>query len=462
MLEIYNTLTRRKEIFKPIKPEQVDIYVCGPTTYNYFHIGNGRAFLFFDVVRNYFRFLGMKVSYVQNITDIDDKIINQAIEEKTTIEAISSKYIRAFFEDLKALEINRATLYPKATDYIYQMIDFIAILVEKGHAYNVDGNVFFSVKSLKRYGQLSGKKIDDLMAGARVEKNSKKKHPGDFVLWKQGKRGEPQWKSPWGKGRPGWHTECVVMSHDIFKDTFDIHCGGTDLIFPHHENEIAQAEAATGKRLANYWMHNGFINIEGEKMSKSLDNFFTVRDVLKKYQAETVRHFYLAKHYRSPIDFNEEALQDSRAALKKLYQPFREFDRQELRKIYRIRIINEYKDEFIRMMNDDFNTAQAIALLFDITKAYNNATTPDGKKQLLQTLKKLGNVLGFYQKLDMKLGKEGATGISNELINLLINYRDKFKAEKNWQLADMIRNDLKKMGIILQDTPEGTKWLPDE
>ncbi|MBW6516549.1 MAG: cysteine--tRNA ligase [Candidatus Cloacimonetes bacterium] len=457
-MEIYNTLTKRKEIFKPIQENEVDMYVCGPTTYNYFHIGNGRAFLFFDIVRNYFKFLGMKVNYIQNITDIDDKLINQAKAEKLPIEKISNKYIKAFFEDIKALEIKKATQYPRATEYIRKMIDFIEILVKKGNAYHVEGDVFFSVKSIKSYGKLSGKIIDELITGARVEEDTKKKHPADFVLWKKNKPGEPKWKSPWGYGRPGWHTECVVMSHDIFQKTFDIHCGGTDLVFPHHENEIAQAEAATGKPLANYWMHNGFINIEGEKMSKSLDNFFTVRDVLKKYNAETIRHFYLSKHYRSPIDFNVEALQSSKAAVKRLYQPFRDFNTDELKHISKLRVIKEYREEFMRAMNDDFNTAQAIAIFFDIAKTFNNSKTKDSQRHLLQTLRKLGNVLGFFQYLTDKLEKDAVVGSSNEIIELLIGYREKFKTEKNWFYADMIRNDLKKLGIILQDTPEGTKW----
>lgn len=462
MLKIYNSLTRRKEEFKPIKNNEVGIYVCGPTTYNYFHIGNGRAFLFFDVVRNYFKFLGMKVTYVQNITDIDDKLINRAREENLPMEKIAAKYIKAFYQDIRALEIKRASLYPRATEYIGKMIDFIAMLEEKGFAYSIDGDVFFSVKSLDSYGELSGKKIDDLIAGARVEADSRKRFPADFVLWKKGKSGEPQWDSPWGRGRPGWHTECVVMSLDIFKGTFDIHCGGTDLVFPHHENEIAQAKAATGKPLANYWMHNGFINIEGEKMSKSTGNFFTVRDILKKYSSDTIRHFYLAKHYRSPIDFNEEAMQASKAAIKRMYQPFKEQSKLADNQITPRRIIKEYRDEFLRSMNDDFNTAKAIAILFDLARAYNNANSEKSKGELLFTLKKIGNVLGFYQNLDDKIKTESESGGSEEFIELLITYRNRFKAEKNWEYADLIRDDLKKMGIMLQDTPEGTKWSRED
>ncbi len=462
MLKIYNSLTRKKEEFKPINDNEVGMYVCGPTTYNYFHIGNGRAFLFFDVVRNYLKFLGLKVKYVQNITDIDDKLINRAREENLPMKKIAAKYIKAFHQDIKALEIKRANHYPRATEYMNKMIDFIALLERKGFAYNVDGDVFFSVKLLDSYGELSGKKIDDLMAGARVEADMRKRFAADFVLWKKGKSGEPQWESPWGMGRPGWHTECVVMSLDIFQGTFDLHCGGTDLVFPHHENEIAQAKAATGNPLANYWMHNGFINIEGEKMSKSAGNFFTVRDILKKYSAETIRHFYLAKHYRSPIDFNEEAIQASKAGVKRLYQPFKEQVNLEKGQSHRLRIIGEYRDEFIRNMNDDFNTAKAIALLFDIAKAYNNASSAGTKRELRLSLEKLGNVLGFYQNLGDKLKRENESGGGEELIELLISYRNRFKAEKNWEYADLIRDDLKKLGIILQDTPEGTKWSRDE
>jgi cysteinyl-tRNA synthetase len=462
MIKIYNSLTKRKEDFIPINENEVGIYVCGPTTYNYFHVGNGRAFLFFDVIRRYFSFLGMKVTYIQNITDIEDKIINKAKQENLTIDAISKKYIKAFFEDIRALEIKRATRYPKATGYIGQMISFINELVEKGYAYNVGGDVFFSVKKMKNYGQLSGKKIDELEAGARVGEYSEKRFAGDFVLWKKGKEGEPQWVSPWGRGRPGWHTECVVMSHDIFNRTFDIHCGGIDLIFPHHENEIAQAEAATGKPLANYWMHNGFINIEGEKMSKSRGNFFLVRDILKKYDAETIRHFYLAKHYRSPIDFNEEALQASKAAMKKLYQPLKDSRREQKSQTGNNRIIKEFREEFTTVMNDDFNTAKGIALLFEIAKASNNATNEKSKSQLLYSLKKLGNVLGFYQYLPAKLSATENSKDDTELIELLIKYRNHFKAEKNFRYADMIRDDLKKLGVILQDRPEGTNWFREE
>lgn len=471
MIEIYNSLTKRKEVFRSIKENEVGMYVCGPTTYNYFHIGNGRAFLFFDVVRNYFRYLGMKVTYVQNITDIEDKIIDQAKRDNLPIKTIAAKYTKAFFEDIKGLEISKASRYPKATEYITQMIDFIGLLVEKGHAYVVPsadtpskgskkvGDVFFSVKSLKEYGELSGKKIEEQLAGARVDQNRRKKFAGDFVLWKTAKEGEPYWNSPWGKGRPGWHTECVVMSNDIFQGTFDIHCGGVDLVFPHHENEIAQAKAATAKPLANYWMHNGFVNIEGEKMSKSLRNFLTVRDILKSYSPETIRHFYLSKHYRSPIDFNEDALKNSQAAVKTLYRPFQETGLTGLRELSGKKVLEEYRSEFEKTMNDDFNTAKAIAVLFDIVKAYNSSTGKESRAEILQTLKKLGNPLGFFQELPLKLSGEQGSELSSNLIELLINYRDGFKKDKNYQQADQIREDLKKLGITLQDTPEGTKWI---
>jgi cysteinyl-tRNA synthetase len=459
MLQIYNTLNNKKEVFKPINKKEVRMYTCGPTTYNYFHIGNGRAFLFFDVVRRYLKHLGYKVTYVQNITDIDDKIIAQAIQEGKKIDEISKKYIKAFFNDIKKLEIQKGTHHPKATEYVQQMIDAIKKMVDKGFAYEKNGDVFFAVKKIKNYGALSGKNIDELMSGARVEENAEKQFFGDFVLWKKAKPGEPKWGSPWGVGRPGWHTECVVMSQDLLKGTFDIHAGGNDLIFPHHENEIAQAEALTGKPLANYWMHNGFVNIDGEKMSKSLGNFKTVRDILEHYPAEAIRHFYLAKHYRSPIDFSPETIKESSNAVKTLYAPFKSYTVEELKEIKKLKESKALVDQFREFMNDDFNTAKAIAFLFDIVREFHNSKDEENKRVLLRTLWSLGKVLGFYQNLEKKLKDKDTGALTGELVELLIEYRKRFKGEKNWVMADAIRDDLKKIGIILQDTPEGTKWL---
>lgn len=454
-MKIYNTLTNRKEKFVPVEKGNVKMYVCGPTVYNYFHIGNARPLIFFDVVKRYFEYIGYQVTLVRNITDIDDKLINRSIEEKIPVAEIAQKYTDAFFADCEALEIGHADHHPKATEYIGEMIKLIKDLEDKDVAYEVNGDVYFSVSDLKDYGKLSGKKLADLKAGARVVANTQKKHPADFTLWKKAKPGEPKWDSPWGEGRPGWHTECVVMSRKILGETFDIHGGGIDLVFPHHENEIAQAEASNHKKQANYWMHNGYLNIEGEKMSKSLNNFFTARDVLKEFDAETIRFFFLSKHYRSPIDFNKNILQESKQAVKNLYNAIKSSN-------YSAGIDEDiqYNDDqvrlkeiFITAMNDDFNTAKAISVLFDISKAYNKTKDTN----YIQLMIELGNVLGFFSNLEQKLAVE-VQGISSQLIELLIKYRTSFKKEKNWEMADKIRDDLKELNIVLKDTPDGTDW----
>ncbi len=454
-MKIYNTLTNKKEEFIPVEHGKVKMYVCGPTVYNYFHIGNARPLIFFDVVKKFFEYIGNEVTLVRNVTDIDDKLINRSIEEKIPVAVVAEKYTKAFFDDCKALEINPADHHPKATEYINDMINLIKELEEKKFAYEVNGDVYFSVLKSKGYGKLSGKKLEDLQAGARVEANKQKKHPADFTLWKKAKPGEPKWASPWGEGRPGWHTECVVMSRKLLGGTFDIHGGGIDLIFPHHENEIAQAEASNNKKLANYWMHNGYLNIEGEKMSKSLNNFFTARDILKKYDAEAIRFFFLSKHYRSPIDFNENIIKESSQAVKNFYNTIKNADYLNIKdnEFEFTKIHLQHKNNFATAMNDDFNTAKAISVLFDINKAYNKTKDP----AFVHLLIELGNVLGFFLDLKEKLSND-LSDISGELIELLISYRNRFKKEKNWEMADAIRNDLKEMGITLKDTPEGTDW----
>ncbi|MDP8203629.1 MAG: cysteine--tRNA ligase [Candidatus Tenebribacter mawsonii] len=454
-MKIYNTLINKKEEFVPVENGKVKMYVCGPTVYNYFHIGNARPLIFFDVVKNFFEYIGNEVTLVRNVTDIDDKLINRSLEEKIPVSEIAEKYTKAFFADCKALEINPADHHPRATEYIGEMIELIKQLEEKKYAYEVNGDVYFSVSKVEKYGKLSGKKLEDLQAGARVEANKQKKHPADFTLWKRAKPNEPKWTSPWGDGRPGWHTECVVMSRKLLGGTFDIHGGGIDLIFPHHENEIAQAEATNNKKLANYWMHNGYLNIEGEKMSKSLNNFFTARDILKKYNAEAIRFFFLSKHYRSPIDFNENIIKESSQAVKNFYNTIKNADYLTIRnnELEYSEIHLKHKNNFTTAMNDDFNTAKAISVLFDITKAYNKTKDP----AFIHLLIELGNVLGFFLDLDVKLSND-LSDISSELIELFINYRNRLKKEKNWEMADAIRNDLKKMGIVLKDTPEGTDW----
>ena len=454
-MKIYNTLTRKKEDFVPIETGKVKIYLCGPTVYNYFHIGNARTFLFFDVVRRYFNYKGFAVTYVQNITDIDDKLIAQSIKENIPVPQIAGKYIQAFLDDTKAIGIEKADHNPKATEYISEMIALIKNLEAKGNAYEINGDVYFSIDTDKQYGELSRKKIEDLRAGARVEANTNKKNPGDFTLWKKAKPGEPKWDSPWGEGRPGWHTECVVMSRKLLGETFDIHGGAIDLVFPHHENEIAQARASTGCIHANYWMHGGFLNISGEKMSKSLDNFFLTRDVLKKFDAEVIRFFFLSKHYRNPIDYSMDIMLESQQALSTFYNALKgsNYLAHQQEKFEFSTDQKNLENSFITVMDDDFNSAKAIAILFEITRKLRS----DGDIGYAHLLVKLGRVLGFFWNLESKLSKD-LDSISEELIELLIRYRIKFKEEKNWKMADSIRDDLKKIGIQLKDTVGGTNW----
>lgn len=456
-MQIYNQLKRRKEEFKPIKPGQVKLYACGPTVYSYFHIGNARAFVTFDVLRRYLEFRGYKVDYVQNITDIDDKIIAQSIDEGIPFSEIAAKYSRAFVEDSTALGIKTPTHQPKATDVIEDIIAAIAAQIEKGYAYEAQGDVYFDTSALPEYGTLSGKKVEDQMAGARVEENLRKRNPADFTLWKASKPGEPVWPSPWGEGRPGWHTECVVMSRKYLGETFDIHGGGIDLIFPHHENELAQALALSGKPLANYWMHNGFLNIDGEKMSKSLKNFFTARDILKEYSAEAIRFFFLSKHYRSPIDFSREIIEESERAVANFYSALKCVDYKGITAIPDDSC-NSYKEAFIQAMDDDLNTAKALAVLFELAHQAKNTQLPQPQReQAALLLVQLGQVLGFFQDLASKLC-DSLPNLSRQLIELLVHYRDQARANKDWALSDRIRDDLAALGIELKDTPEGCAW----
>ncbi|HNQ43304.1 MAG TPA: cysteine--tRNA ligase [Candidatus Cloacimonadota bacterium] len=458
-MKIYNTQTRTKEEFVPLIPGKVSLYACGPTVYNYFHIGNARAFTFFDVVRRYLEWRGYEVTYVQNITDIDDKIIEQAIDEKTGFETVADKYTRAFLEDTMALGIKAPHHQPRATDVMQEIIALIDTLVQRGFAYEAGGDVYFDTQKLPDYGKLSGKTIEEQLPGARVAENLQKHHPADFTLWKGSKPGEPKWQSPWGEGRPGWHTECVVMGQKYLGESFDIHGGGVDLIFPHHENEQAQALALTGKPLARYWMHNGFLNIEGEKMSKSLNNFFTARDVLQEYDAEAIRFFFLSKHYRSPIDFNRDIIAESDKALKNFYQALRAVDYQNLPRSGVLDPgLENLKQEFINAMDDDFNTAKAVAVLFDLSHKARNAGLPTQQRQAAaQLLVELGSVLGFFQHLEHKL-QEDIPNLSKALIELIVEYRAQARADKNWTLSDRIRDDLASLGIELKDTPAGITW----
>ncbi|NMB07134.1 MAG: cysteine--tRNA ligase [Tissierellia bacterium] len=459
-MKLYNTLTRKKEEFIPIEKGKVGIYVCGPTVYDYIHVGNARPAVVFDTLRRFFIYKDYDVKYITNFTDIDDKIINRANEEGVSAKTIANKYIEAFIEDAKGLNLyEENTTHPRATEFVQPMIDFIQALIDKGAAYNVDGNVYFNIEAAKDYGKLSKKNIEDLISGARVEVSQEKKNPLDFALWKKAKEGEPYWDSPWGKGRPGWHIECSVMAKTLLGDTIDIHAGGEDLQFPHHENEIAQSETLTGKPFANYWLHNGMLTIDNRKMSKSLGNFFTVREIGEEFDLEVLRFFLLSAHYRNPINFNREVMEQLENGLERLYNTKKNLeyllDMAEDSKVENgeINKINKYKDEFIKSMEDDLNTADAIASLFDISKYANTNFNEKTSKFVIQytynTFMELANILGLLYKEEEILEEE---------ILELIEKRTQARKEKNYQLADKIRDDLKNKGIILEDTQEGVKW----
>lgn len=454
---IYNTATHKKETFVPIEEGKVKIYACGPTVYDYFHIGNARAFLFFDVLRRYFEYKGYDVTYVQNITDIEDKIIARSIEEGIPYDQFASHYANAFLADAKALGLKPPHHQPKATEFMTEIISLIQQLIEQGYAYAVEGDVYFDTSKLPEYGQLSGKKIEDQKAGARVAENLLKRNPTDFTLWKHSKPNEPVWQSPWGEGRPGWHSECVVMSQQFLGETFDIHGGGVDLVFPHHENELAQARAISGKPLANYWIHNGFLNIEGEKMSKSLDNFFTARDILKQHSAEAIRFFFLSKHYRSPIDFNKEIIEESERAMKNFRQSLQEIDFLSLDDSFEADSeLQNLEEQFQAAMDDDLNSAKAIAVLFEInSRIRGQKLSLKDRQNAAKLLVKLGRVLGFFQHLE---AAEELPDHSKQLIELIIKYRAQAREAKNWALSDEIRADLAALGINLKDTATGSKW----
>ena len=463
-MQLYNTQTRKKEEFVPQVPGKISLYACGPTVYNFFHIGNARAFIFFDVVRRYFEYTGMQVNYVQNITDIDDKIIAQAIEEKISFSQVADKYAHAFLEDCAALGIKAPNNQPRATDVMEDIIAYIAALVDKGYAYEANQDVYFDTTSLPGYGSLSGKKTDEQLVGARVAENLFKRNPADFTLWKHSKPGEPVWQSPWGEGRPGWHTECVVMSQKYLGESFDIHGGGIDLIFPHHENELAQAVALTGKPLARYWMHNGFLNIDGEKMSKSLKNFFTARDILKEYDAEAIRFFFLSKHYRSPIDFTRELIEEAKRALENFYAALKSVDYLTARDSLKpedctsIQELEALEKDFSAAMEDDFNTAKALAVMFELAHRSKNAALDANSRLAAASLMvRLGSVLGFFQNLEARL-QNTLPDLSAELVELIIAYRKDARSSKNWALSDRIRDDLAKLGIELKDGPTGCTW----
>ena len=436
------------------------MYVCGPTVYNFFHIGNGRTFIVFDTIRRYFEYRGFKVDFVQNFTDIDDKMIKKANEEGTTVKKIGDTYIKEYYQDADALNIERATVNPRATEFIGEIIKFVKGLVDKGYAYEVDGDVYFSTKKFEGYGKLSGQNIEDLQSGARISVDERKKDPMDFAIWKAQKPGEPAWDSPWGMGRPGWHIECSCMAKKLLGETIDIHAGGSDLKFPHHENEIAQSEALTGEPFARYWLHSAFVNVNNEKMSKSLNNFFTAREILERYDADVIRFLMLSAHYRQQLNFSGDLLESAKASVERIYNAIGnlenlidEVSREEMNeeeKAY-LESLNKYKQKY---MDDDFNTADAITAIFDLIKDTNTNITIDSSKELaqkaLELIRELGAPLGMFQK--------STKGNLEEEIEALIAKRQQARKDRDFALADKIRDELKDRGIVLEDTPQGVRW----
>ncbi len=464
-LVVYNTLTNKKEPFVPLKEGKVSMYVCGPTTYNYIHLGNARPIVVFDTIRRYLTYLGYEVTYIQNFTDVDDKIIKRAHEENDDPIKLAARYIGEFYKDTEALNVLEATKNPKVSEHIKEIIDFVQGLIDKGYAYELDGDVYFSVRKDENYGKLSGRDLDDLKAGARVDVDTRKQDPLDFALWKKAKEGEPSWSSPWGEGRPGWHIECSAMSLKYLGEQFDIHGGGQDLIFPHHENEIAQTECLTGKNMAKYWLHNGFITINKEKMSKSLGNFFLLREILEKFDPQTVRFYLLSVHYRSPLDFDDEKLKVAQKGLERLRNAAQslaeklpnaaegsdeDFEQK----------VTQARADFESAMDDDFNTALAQGVLFDLVREINIYLKGEIKKTSAvlaeQTLLELAEILGL--NLSAKTESKADDGLQNQLMELIIEIRKEARISKQYKLADYIRDRLGEMGIVLEDSAQGTTW----
>ncbi len=472
-MKLYNTMTRQKEEFVPLDTELIKMYSCGPTVYNYFHIGNARPFIIFDTLRRYLEYRGRKVKFVQNFTDIDDKMIANAAKEGITVTELADRYIKEYFTDAQGLNIKAADVHPRATENIDAIIELISKLEKKGYAYKAGGDVYFDTEKFEGYGKLSGQKLEDLEVGARINIGEDKKNPMDFVLWKAQKPGEPAWESPWGPGRPGWHIECSAMAGKYLGETIDIHSGGQDLVFPHHENETAQSEAANGKPFAKYWLHNAFLNIDNEKMSKSLGNFFTVRDISEKYDYEVIRFFMLSAHYRSPVNFSEEQMQQAKSGLERItncvenleyllgISPCTNADESTDSEIsddsqgiqQAMQRINIYKGKFIEAMDDDLNTADAISAIFELVREINSSVDSASERQLIEyglsVLTELITVLGIEPKKQVDSDPE---------IEGLIEERLEARKNRNFKLADEIRDKLKEMGVILEDTPQGTKW----
>ncbi len=464
-MKIYNTMTRKKEDFIPLEEGKVKMYVCGPTVYNFIHLGNARPFTVFDALRRYFEYRGYDVTYIQNFTDVDDKIIKRSHEEGITPEEVASKYIKEYFTDCDGLGIKRASVHPQVTDNIENIIEFIEDLVKKGYAYEANGDVLFRTRKFDEYGKLSHQNIEELELGARIDVDDKKEDPLDFVLWKAKKEGEPGWKSPWGEGRPGWHIECSVMSRRYLGNTIDIHAGGQDLQFPHHENEIAQSECCNGATFSKYWMHNGYINVDGEKMSKSLGNFFTVREISEKYDLGLVRFFLLSTHYRNPVNFSDTILDQAKAGLDRLLtakeraeytlaniteQVAKDSEKELIAKL------DGYRDKFIEAMDDDLNTADAISTIFELAKFMNTNIDENSSKEFvaksIEMFNELTGVLNIAQasdEVDDKLASK---------VEEMIAKRSEAKKNKDFALADKIRDELTAMGIAIEDTRQGVKW----
>lgn len=478
---VYNTLTRRKEQFVPREPGKVSMYVCGPTTYNYIHLGNARPLVVFDTVRRYFGYKGYTVSYIQNFTDIDDKIINRAREEGEDPVQLARKYVEEYFHDAGALNVLRADVHPKVSEHMPEIIDMVGELIKRGHAYQVEGDVFFDIASFPEYGKLSGRSLEDMQAGARVEVDHRKRHPMDFALWKAAKPGEPAWDSPWGAGRPGWHIECSAMSLKYLGTNFDIHGGGYDLIFPHHENEVAQSEAATGQPFVRFWMHNGFITVNQEKMSKSLGNFFLVREILDKFPPEIVRFFLLSTHYRSPLDFDDEKLAAAGRGLERVKNCLRLLEEAAAGTTRQdsssgddalLETLESKRREFEDAMDDDFNTALAVGTLFDAVGDINSYLHEAGKgdgpsavvlDRAMRLLETFNSVLGLFRadpsgKIILEREERGEGKLAAGLVDLVIKIRQEARARKDWATADNIRDGLRELGIILEDTPQGVRW----
>lgn len=464
-MKVYNTMTRQKEEFIPLEPGKVKMYVCGPTVYNYIHLGNARPFTVFDTLRRYFEYRGYEVTYIQNFTDVDDKIIKRSHEEGISPEEVAKKYIEEYFIDCDGLGIKRATVHPQVTDNINQIKEFIQKLIDKGYAYESNGDVLFRTRKFEDYGKLSHQNIEELELGARIDIDDKKEDPLDFVLWKEKKEGEPGWQSPWGEGRPGWHIECSVMSRRYLGDSIDIHAGGQDLQFPHHENEIAQSECANDCQYVKYWMHNGYINVDGEKMSKSLGNFFTVRDISKKYDLGLVRFFLLSTQYRNPVNFSDTVLEQAKAGLERLTNAREraEFivENQNIenatdteKRLFAD--IDRYRDKFIDAMDDDLNTADAISVIFELAKFMNTNIQDTSSKEFVKK-----NLDMFYELTGVLNIAQKSTDIDTELaekVDDMIAKRAEAKKNKDFVLADKIRDELTSMGIAIEDTRQGVKW----